>query len=96
MGLTLESFRRHGFEVVTVSQREVKKMPKLNRGSLKPNPKKEQDSHPDYKGSVNIDGKEYWLSGWKNVGDEGPWVGLSFQPKEERVAAASSSGEIDF
>ena len=35
-----------------------------NRGSLFKNDRKELDNHPDYNGSINIDGKDYWLNGW--------------------------------
>lgn len=35
-----------------------------NRGSLFKNDKKEQDSHADYNGSINIEGKEFWLNAW--------------------------------
>jgi len=57
-----------------------------NRGAVWKNDKKESDRHPDFKGSINIEGKEYWLSGWKRK--EGghpnsPALSLSVQPKEE-------------
>lgn len=35
-----------------------------NRGALFKNDKKEKDSHPDYKGSLDCEGTEYWLSAW--------------------------------
>lgn len=37
-----------------------------NRGVLFKNVKG-KDSHPDYKGSVNVDGVDYWFSGWIKV-----------------------------
>ena len=33
-----------------------------NRGVLFKNDRKESDSHPDYKGQINVDGTEFWLS----------------------------------
>lgn len=27
---------------------------------------KVSDKHPDYKGTINVDGTDYWLSVWKN------------------------------
>jgi hypothetical protein len=54
-------------------------------GSLFKNDKREKDSHPNLTGTVMIDGKEYWASGWtkeRNNGDK--WISLSFKPKEAR------------
>ena len=36
-----------------------------NRGALWNNDRKQSDKHPDLSGSIMIDGKEYWVSGWK-------------------------------
>ena len=32
-----------------------------NRGSISKNKRKEQDKHPDYRGSATIEGKQYWI-----------------------------------
>ncbi len=37
---------------------------KTNTGALFVNDKGGNDKRPDRKGSINIDGVEYWLSGW--------------------------------
>lgn len=37
-----------------------------NRGVLFRNERKQTDRHPDYTGRININGTEYWLSGWVN------------------------------
>jgi hypothetical protein len=42
-----------------------------NSGLLAKNDRKEKDSHPDYRGKINVEGKDYWLSGWLKVGSEG-------------------------
>lgn len=57
-----------------------------NRGVLFLNDRKEQDKHPDRKGSINIDGKEYWLSGWDKKTSRGDTISLSVQPKEQAKA----------
>ncbi len=35
-----------------------------NRGTLYRNENKQEDKHPDYSGSLNVGGKDYWISGW--------------------------------
>lgn len=61
-----------------------------NTGLLKKNERKEKDSHPDYNGSVNVEGVDYWLSGWVKVGREGSklagqrYFSLALTPKEEQ------------
>ncbi len=35
-----------------------------NKGTLGKNPRKKEDNHPDYSGNINIEGTDYWLSGW--------------------------------
>ena len=42
-----------------------------NTGLLRKNDRKERDNHPDYRGMVNVDGVDYWLSAWIRVGKEG-------------------------
>jgi hypothetical protein len=60
-----------------------------NSGALFKNKRKEKDTHPDYNGSVNIEGKEFWVSGWlkvagpkaKNPGEK--FFSLAFTPKDD-------------
>lgn len=60
-----------------------------NSGSMFPNDRKERDSHPDFKGSVMIDGIQYWISGWEKQAQSGKqFVSLAFQRKEESRNAA--------
>ena len=35
-----------------------------NRGILSKNQNKTADNHPEYSGSINVDGTDYWLSAW--------------------------------
>lgn len=59
------------------------------KGSLFDNDKKGKESAPDFKGSIKIDNKEFWISGWKNKSQAGAdYISLSVQektdaPKEE-------------
>jgi len=57
-----------------------------DRGALFTNDKKEQDNHPDYKGSLNVNGVDYWISGWKKKSKAGAtFLSLSVRPKQEAV-----------
>jgi uncharacterized protein (DUF736 family) len=59
-----------------------------NRGALFKNDDKESDNHPDYKGNINVGGKEFYLSAWIKESKAGKkYMSLSVQPKDERPAA---------
>lgn len=58
-------------------------MSKDNTLVLFKNDKKETDKHPDMKGQGQVEGKEYWLSAWKNVSQEGQgYLKISLQLKD--------------
>lgn len=42
-----------------------------NTGILSANERRRNDRDPTHQGSINIDGKEYWLSAWVNTGKDG-------------------------
>jgi len=67
----------------------TKQYENTNKGVLFINDRKEKDSHPDRKGSINVDGKEYWLSGWDKQTSKGDTISLSLQPKEQRSGGGS-------
>jgi len=65
-----------------------------NSGALFKNKKKESDNHPDYQGSINVDGVEYWLSAWiKTMKSDTTqkFMSLSIKPKEQKQAAPPQS-----
>jgi uncharacterized protein (DUF736 family) len=65
---------------------------KDNSGGLFKNKKKATDSHPDFTGNGLIDGRDYWVSGWKKQTKDGDaYLSLSFRLKDEMPAKASSS-----
>jgi uncharacterized protein (DUF736 family) len=56
-----------------------------NRGVLYRNGNKTSDNHPDYSGSVNVDGADFWLSGWikESKKDGKKFFSLSVKPKND-------------
>lgn len=58
-------------------------MAKELSGSLSKNKRKEKETHPDYRGSCLIDGTDYWISAWIKEGEDGKWMSLAFQVKDE-------------
>ena len=62
----------------------------VNRGSLFKNDKKLEDRHPDMNGTINIDGTEYWISGWKKTSKAGTgFISLSVRPKQDQASKSS-------
>jgi hypothetical protein len=58
---------------------------KPNRGSLFRNDDKSKDEDRDYAGSINVEGREFWLSGWINETKAGnKYLSLSIKPKDEQ------------
>ena len=70
-----------------------------NSGALFKNDKKETEKHPDYKGSVNVGGTEYWLSAWIKTSKQGTkFMSLSVKPRDEapqRQAPRQAAGGFD-
>lgn len=68
-----------------------------NRGSIWKNEKKETEKHPDFTGSLNVEGTDYWVSAWKRkegAPDRAPV--LSFQiKKKDGKAPPSRAAEAD-
>jgi hypothetical protein len=57
----------------------MKQFDRTNTGTLGRNKNRKNDKQPEYKGSINIGGVEYWLSGWvKTAGDNAPEPGSKF------------------
>ena len=65
------------------------------RGVLFRNDRKESDKHPDYNGSCQIEGMEYWLSAWIKEGKNGKFMSLSLKPKDGSNRPAPKRGRKD-
>lgn len=71
-----------------------KKFDETNRGSIWPNRKKEKDTHPDFTGQINVDGKDYWVSAWKkkpDARDNAPSLTFSVKPKDGQPPKSNDS-----
>jgi hypothetical protein len=58
-----------------------------NRGAIWKNDDKREDKHPDFKGSLNVNGVEFWVSAWKRkegASPKSPALSFSVKPKEEK------------
>lgn len=73
-----------------------------NSGILSRNERKEQPSHPDFKGAINVAGVDYWLSGWvkERKDGSGKFFSLSVKPKDaasapRQAAPVPSFDEMD-
>ncbi len=63
---------------------------KTNSGNLNRNDKEGNPKRPDYKGQINIEGKDYWLSAWIKDGKDGEkYMSLNAQPKDTNASGAS-------
>lgn len=55
-----------------------------DRGALFKNDRKEKDTQPDYRGDINVNGVDYWISAWLKEGKTGTkFMSLSVQLKED-------------
>ena len=71
-----------------------------NRGFLRKNDKKVEPNQPDYRGDINVNGEDFWISGWlaehENMG--GKYFQMSVQPKSkvyEEAKEAVKTTEIE-
>lgn len=66
---------------------------KTNTGIISKNDRKEKDTHPDIRGDLNVEGVDYWISGWgkKRKDGSGTFYSLSVKRKDERQAPKPSA-----
>jgi uncharacterized protein (DUF736 family) len=63
-----------------------------NRGALFRNDDKTEEKHPDYRGTINVGGTEYWVSAWIKTSKRGTkYMSLSVKPKNGDAAQPKKS-----
>lgn len=74
-----------------------KEFDNTNSGALFRNDRKETDKHPDYRGEINVDGVDYWISSWLKTSSKGTkFMSLAVTPKEDKPAKpAPPSKQLD-
>ena len=89
-GLT-ESQLPDALKALDAAEKRAKKMSessythKENRGSLFKNEDRTTENHPNSKGSADVGGKQYWVSGWWDKKKDGTrYLSLAFKEKEDK------------
>jgi hypothetical protein len=70
-----------------------------NHGSIWPNKRKEKDTQPDFTGSANVDGVDYFVDAWKRKPDakEGaPSLSFKFKRKDKQEAKPAARQDAEF
>ena len=60
-------------------------------GVLFVNDKSGNDKRPDWKGSVEIDGEQFWVSGWSRSSAKGDLISLKLERKENQAPKTSAA-----
>lgn len=66
-----------------------------NKGTLGKARERKTDKHPEYTGKINVEGRDYWLSGWVREGKDGKFFSLSVKPKDEQKAEQKPASSFD-
>ncbi len=65
-----------------------------NRGAIFKNDRKEKDTHPDLGGTINVEGKDFYINAWKKESKGGkPFYSLSVKEKVAKDQAVVASSE---
>lgn len=78
-----------------------------NRGAIWKNERKEQETHPDFTGSLNVEGIDYFFDAWKrkpDASEKAPALSFRVKRKDKQNAspqaaqrtAQDASGGADF
>jgi uncharacterized protein (DUF736 family) len=68
-----------------------------NTGALFKNDDKESEKHPDYRGTINVDDSEFWLSAWIKTSKKGAkYMSLSIKPKNADTVKPEINDSVPF
>jgi hypothetical protein len=70
-----------------------------NKGALFRNDDKDpnDDRDRDYNGTLDVEGTQYWISGWVRTSKNGEkYLRLSVKPKQDKPAASTKPRAEDF
>ena len=64
-----------------------------NSGTFFVNDRKEKPNHPDYSGKINVEGKEYYLKGWKKTAKSGTnFLSVALNPVDAAPGGGGGGG----
>lgn len=65
---------------------------RVNSGALFKNDRREKETHPQYNGTINVAGVDYWINAWVKEGKSGKFFSLSVKPKEAQGGGGGARG----
>jgi hypothetical protein len=63
-------------------------------GVLFKNDKDGNEKRPDYKGSAEIEGVQYWVSAWVRDGAKGKFMSMKYERKDKQQPAAAPAAPV--
>ena len=66
-----------------------------NKGIFFKNDYKNEDSHPDYKGKLNVEGKDFEIAGWIREGKKGKFMSLAVNPPYKKEPEKATNDPAD-
>lgn len=66
-----------------------------NRGALWKNDRRHDEKFPHYKGSLNVEGIDFWISAWLKEGKDGnKFMSLSIKAKDQKESKAPTKRSV--